>query len=257
MEASETIKGDSAQRLLLGPLYLLGEFTGAFLPGCILLALLYSKGVGPVVSGINSGGLGYRTKLALAGLAAYIIGKSISSAIEWVQDLIPGSEPEFFAKMEEVPKQIILGAAMGPLFRSRGGELEYYVAVHAGVMFELSSGLALVIASAIPGDKTRLIQVAVGLLLLASGIRRRLAQQKVLFMVLGMVAGNFVFGRSLVENIKSFKVLMAILPALRDLKTMAEASSKSPVPPEPPAATAPQPRAEVAEGPRVEGPTSG
>jgi hypothetical protein len=194
MEVPGELKSD-LQRILLGPLSLASDLYGALIPGGVFLILVSVKRQW-ITAILSYPLLGYKTKVAIALLASYIAGKVIVSVISFAQRLAGWVMKRFAKKGPAKPQpeiqnqlQYVFTVLSKALANSRGlrtffvgllgGSLlsnqfqifDHYTAQEAGASFHLSTGLALVVCSLIPGDgHFRVVEAAAGVILLFQGI---------------------------------------------------------------------------------------
>jgi hypothetical protein len=81
----DAIKEISARQLLLAPMYLLYEVYAALIPGILFLLLFLLKGSRFIASAVLATAmLGYKTKIVLALVVAFVIGKITLSSVSIV-----------------------------------------------------------------------------------------------------------------------------------------------------------------------------
>jgi hypothetical protein len=207
-------------RTLLGPLGLANDIFGALLPGCIFTILLLLKGR-LATTLLSYSFLGYKTKVVCGLLASYVFGKVSLSVVTLIEELAratinkraiakakkenKGKEStalQLLARLfTEAPDQIrsfVIGIAGGPFMLGKSRAYEYYAAYNADSLFHLSSGLIFIVAAAIPGDGGfRWLEGAIGIILLARGLRSSWTRVSFVAGLMGMMAGDALLQRGL------------------------------------------------------------
>jgi len=203
--------------LLLGPVFLAAEFFGNVFPGLLFYILLIIKKNPLAYSVFEASFLGYRTKLILVIFIALMIGRLLGTPYAMLQaGVFPGNSPIQLEKSKRSKEQdfilhLTLGAIVMPSLIGKSKIMDYLVIANAGVYLSFSSGFALLIGSAIPGDgqTLRIIELVVGALFMISGY----FQAKHF-----MTAMAAFVGMSLKEFIE--KIPAAHLPALLPIVTI-------------------------------------
>jgi hypothetical protein len=144
--------------LLFGPVFLAPEFVGNIFPGLIFYLLLILKKNALAYALFESPFLGYRTKLVVAVFVAFIIGRLLGTPYAMLQaGLFRGNSPIQLEKVKRTKEQelilhLVVGAVVMPSLIGKSRLMDYLAIANAGVYFSFSSGLGLMMASAIPGD---------------------------------------------------------------------------------------------------------
>jgi hypothetical protein len=250
MEVPAELKPD-LHRTLLGPLSLATDLFGAFLPGCVLVLLVCIKKrwVAPILS---YPAVGYKTKVVIALLTAYVMGKVALSVIGLVQELFKwvtrkiggsrSSKPTQAQQKSTNQLQFVLSvlaklladsswarsffAALlgGSIFSTKFQILDHYTAHEAGAAFHLSMGSVLITCSLIPGDGSfRILELAAGLVLLISGIKASYETESLIAGSFGLSLNSYLAGLTPEQQANVFKVGMAIIAKLS--QTPANATS--------------------------------
>jgi hypothetical protein len=174
-------------QLLLSPLFLFREVLGTIIPGALLLLLLAYKG-SPVLHHVwLDSPFGYRTKIALFLLLAYIVGKALVTPLLFViasrriygriatevraptagPPAPPGGRP---GPEGEAASYMLQGAVVrGPILWTRGLEDRLSI-LQSNAAFHVGTGCALLVAAAFPGDNLRGTEALLGFAMLVVGI---------------------------------------------------------------------------------------
>jgi hypothetical protein len=248
------------QRTLLGPLSLATELFGALIPGSVFLIIMCVKlrWATPILTNTL---VGYVTKVVLALLASYVIGKVSLSAISLVRDSVTSLAGKLKSSEEEPPAPTnptalqslliavakwvrnsppwfttFLGGLVGASILSNKSELfHHYTASQAEAAFHLNTGLLLITASLIPGDgHFRWLELGAGAILLAGGVRQTFQNRLLMAGSYGMVLNDYLKSHS------PDKVVGTLVAVLKLLATLAKTPAGSEVP------TAPSPAEEAA-----------
>lgn len=164
--------------LLFSPVYLLNQCLGIIVPGMLLLLLLALKGNQLIHEAWFITSLGYKTKVALFLMLAYIIGSMLRAPFHWLAMMISkrGVDTPIGDQMKGQPPEIIKvvkGAiADGVIFATPGllDRLSHYQTDGA---FHIGIGSALLVASCVPGDgHLRWLEVILGVGMFLAGIRK-------------------------------------------------------------------------------------
>jgi hypothetical protein len=178
--ADESIPGkvsDGLDRLLFGPVYLVAEVISSVLPGLLFYLILLLNRNQLALSLFHVDFIGYRTKLLLVVFIAYMIGKAfgiphaIVAPMIW-ERLLPLEINKKKKKDEnEILQYLAAGAIALPTFFGPSRILDHLVLGQAMLVFNFSSGMALIVGGLLPGDSTyRAIELIVGTCFLAASI---------------------------------------------------------------------------------------
>jgi hypothetical protein len=249
MEVPGELKPD-LQRTLLGPLSLATELYGALIPGSVFLILVCVKlrWITPILTYTL---IGYVTKVVVALLASYIVGKVSLSAISLVSDSAtslagklkptkeepPAANPTVLQSLLNVVSKLVksgpwftsfLGGLLGASILSNKSDLfHHYTAGLAETSFHLNTGLLLITASLIPGDgHFRWLEIGAGAILLANGIRKTFESRLITAGSFGMVLNDYLTSHS------PEKVVGTLLVLLKIFGTLAKTPAGSQVPTE-------------------------
>lgn len=246
MEIPGDLKPD-LQRTLLGPLSLATELFGALIPGSVFLILTCVKcrWASPI---LTYSLIGYGTKVVLAVLASYVIGKVSLSAIglisdstEWLGRKLSASEKEEplpanptalqslvrvgFSLTERAPswfKNLLVGMAGASVLSNKSDLFHHYTASKAESSFHLNTGLLLILASLIPGDGNfRALEALSGAILLAAGIKQTFEHHLLMAGFFGTVINEYLTRQS------PEKVIGTLAGILKFLFTLAKVPAGS------------------------------
>jgi hypothetical protein len=258
MEIPGDLKPD-LQRTLLGPLSLATELFGVLIPGSVFLILTCVKchWAAPI---LTYSLVGYPTKVVLAVLASYIIGKVslsaivlISDSIEWFgrklkprkkEDPLPANHTALqslvrlgFNWMESAPswfKNLLVGMAGASVLSNKSDLFHHYTASKAESSFHLNTGLVLILASFIRGDGNfRGLEAFAGAILLAAGIKQTFENRLLMAGSFGMVINEYLMGQSpekvigILAGILKFLVRLAKIPAGSEVVPPASSATKN------------------------------
>jgi len=242
MEIPAELQGESGRRILLAPLFLLEEFAGAFIPGILFFSLLLEKNRAYISSAAYSF-LGYRTKIALICLVAYLVGRVINdivgSALIFLmqrksEKLLCGNLNKFgvdiISKLDKSSRYMLFGFLAAPVMNGGGKEVDIYYAAKAGTSLELCSGVALLAGGLIPGGNLRAAELVMGLLLFIFGIRKRIEMRHILAMILGMTISRLLTERTLEENVGFINEAIKIPSILKSVFDVMTNTSSQPAP---------------------------
>lgn len=184
---------DALDRLLFGPVFLASEVMGTVVPGLLLYLLLALKGNHLAVSLFQIGGLGYRTKLLCALFVGFMMGKILGTPYAMLQSgmftgktalQVPKTE---FSEGREAALKMAMGAVLMPSLLGKSRGLDHLMMANATIYLNLSSGLALLAASAVPGDGAlRYFEFGFGLLFLIAGYYLAKAFRTMLLAFIGL-----------------------------------------------------------------------
>ena len=194
---------EGAAQLLLRPVYLLVEIVVAALPGALFCILLVAKGNRSAMAALQTSLVGYKTKLLLAFVICYVIGKVFRAPLEMLEAYLFGrmADKDKSKNAESMLWYFVGGAVVLPGLMGSPW-LDYIVLGQATVSFYLTTGSVLLVASFIPGDGSlRFVELLAGCLMLLAGL---LQMKK---FGLAMVA---LLGGSLMEQLQ--KIPLTYLP---------------------------------------------
>jgi len=248
------------QRTLLGPLSLATELFGALIPGSVflILACVKLRWATPILTYTF---VGYVTKVVLALLASYVIGKVslsaislVSHSVSWIAGKLkpskeepPAPNPTALQSLIRLVSKLVksgpwfttfLAGLVGASILSNKSDLfHHYTASQAEASFHLNTGLLLVMASLIPGDGYfRWLEVGAGVILLAGGIRLTLQEHLLMAGSFGMVLNDYLKSHSPEKVVGTLAALVKILAKL----AQTPAGSEAPAAPSPPEEAAPE-----------------
>jgi hypothetical protein len=247
-------KGLPAKQLLLFPMNMLHQFFTALLPGVLALFLLMMKHSSLIPAALSATSmLGYKTRIGLALLVAFVVGRVFQSALLVCTKLLrwlparfkkanatptppevlqpesasrehPANASEAPTKptgqpVELTPEQLKArhffgGLLMGTVVAQESTTFDYWEAHRAHLGFFLNSGLVLLVASFYPGDGLRIYELAGGVLLLFMGLVQAVELSKVRSESLGKAVGQLIASHSVEENVKILQFASILLPII-------------------------------------------
>jgi hypothetical protein len=214
--------------------------------------------------------VGYKTKVVLALLASYVIGKiSLSvigltnDSIEWLGDKIKSSKtskteeplPANATALQSLLRLVtklmnsgpwvttFFGGLVGASILSNKSDLFYhYTASQAESSFHLNTGLLLILTSLIPGDgQFRLLEAVAGVILLAAGIRQTLKDHLLMAGSYGMVLNDYLKSQSPEKVVGTLAAIVKVLAALAKVPAGSEVPPHTSTPAENAAEVAAEP----------------
>jgi hypothetical protein len=174
------IKGgakEGVERLLLAPVYLIYEIVAVLLPGVLFIILLLAKGNHSVISAFQNPILGYKTKICIAIVLAYLAGKVFSGPadglrVHFTEKFTKEAQNPNSKTTHDLAKKFLIGVYFLPGLYASEHALDYLVMMMMNVSFSVTTGIVLLISACIPGDHSfRWVELAVGVLLLIRGYR--------------------------------------------------------------------------------------
>ena len=267
MELPGELKPD-LHRTLLGPLSLATEIFGALIPGCVFMILVGIKRQWATAI-LSYPLVGYKSKIAVALLASYILGKVVLSIValsvellKWFAEKLKTKEAqkpqpaanqlqvlatlvsEYLGSASESFRAFIGGLVAGPILSGKFQAFEHYAAHEASTLFHLSTGLIFILCAAIPGDGNfRVIEGVAGALLLLRGVRSISQSEQIVAGFLGVALNQYLRDLQPRQVASGLKAAWAVIAQL----------SKTPVPtPADSPSAAPSPTASPVVGPSVE-----
>ena len=179
-----------ASRILLAPVFLLFEITASLLPGMTLAVLIAFKRNPEFVRTFDHLPFGYKTKIAVGLLLCFVAGRVLCFPGRFLEKWFTDRLQDDRKKNPDAPeslKHLAVGIFFLPSLFGRSEALTYIMLVRTDCYFSLNTGLALLIASAIPGDGIlRLIELGSGLALAWIGYVWFKQAPKVLLALFGM-----------------------------------------------------------------------
>jgi hypothetical protein len=175
-------------QLLLSPLFLFNHILAVLLPGLLFLMLLSLKGNILLRNLWLIQQLGYKTKVGLFLLLAYVVGSVLRAGVTVLFSLRKKKAPPALLSFESQPPEVqkMLGKALtdGALL-STPGLMDRLSLSHTDAGFHLGAGLAFLIAASVPGDGSlRWLELLAGTGMFWAGIlKSRSYQDEVLGMV--------------------------------------------------------------------------
>jgi hypothetical protein len=183
----DNLESKSISQLLLSPLFLLNEILGTIVPGALLLLLLGLKGNVLLREGWMNPLFGYKTKIAISLLLAFIFGKMLRIPLSFVAVVItrlrPQKAPEvpdFLKGHSELVRQIVTAAFTEGVLVARPVLMDRVSLLQSDVNFHIGLGTALLVAAFIHGDGSFLrgLEATLGLAMFSLGIRKSAQYQE-------------------------------------------------------------------------------
>jgi hypothetical protein len=169
------IDGKGINQLLLSPLYLLNHIFGVLMPGAFFLLLLALKGNVLLRNGWTNPLFGYKTKVALFILLAYVVGSMLRLPLQWLAAAFkPFQTPATVFKNQhpEVQKALTAILTDGVLI-ARPFLLDRLSLLQSNVAFHIGVGIALLVAAFVPGDGSlRWLEAFLGTAMFVTGFRK-------------------------------------------------------------------------------------
>ncbi len=168
---------EGVEKLLLAPVFLIYEIVAVLFPGVLFLILLLAKGNHSVVAALQTPLLGYKTKLFVALVLGYLVGKVFSIPTDGLREYFSerfGKEVNQTGskRLPELAKRFVFGAFLLPKLFAVEHALDYIMLSQMNVSFNTTTGTVLLVSSLIPGDHFfRGIEFAIGALLLVTGYK--------------------------------------------------------------------------------------
>jgi hypothetical protein len=220
------IKGgakEGVERLLLAPVYLIYEIVAVLFPGVLFIILLLAKGNHSVISAFQNPILGYKTKICIAVVIAYLAGKVFSGPAD-------GLRVHFTAKFsqeaqkpnskttQDLAKKFLIGVYFLPGLYASEHALDYLVMTMMNVSFSVTTGIVLLISACIPGDHyLRWVELGVGPLLLIRGYRGYKVSLEFAVYMLGVTLSSEV--QKLVPGVAPLQTAAALLNRLAAIQS--------------------------------------
>jgi hypothetical protein len=159
-----------ASKLLLAPVFLLFELTASLLPGMILAVLVALKRNQEFVRAFDHMPFGYKTKIAVGLVLCFVVGRVLGIPARLLEKRFMGRLQESMEKNPDAPaenlKHLAVGVFFLPSLFGKSEALTYMMLIRTDCYFSLSTGCALLIAAAVPGDGIfRLVELGAGLAL--------------------------------------------------------------------------------------------
>ncbi len=174
------IDGKGISQLLLSPLFLLNHILGTVVPGALLILLLALKGNLLLRAGWLNPLFGYKTKVAIFLMLAFVIGSMLRLPLQFVVMAAKSFAPKaaqdaklFLKEQPEAVRQAITGAMTDGVLLARPALMDRLSLLQTDVAFHLGIGTALLVAALVPGDSgLRWLEALLGLAMFVVGIRK-------------------------------------------------------------------------------------
>jgi len=175
--------GKGISQLLLSPLFLLNYILGTIVPGALLLLLLGLKGNLMLRNEWLSPLFGYKTKVAIFALLAYVLGSILRLPIQWISALLKLLIPKRLITQETGSPTVLLkgqppavekmlnAVITDGVLLATPSLIDRLSHVQTSATFHIGAGTALLVAAFVPGDGSlRWIEGVLGLGMFYSGL---------------------------------------------------------------------------------------
>jgi hypothetical protein len=185
------IDGKGISQLLLSPLFLLNHILGTVVPGAVLILLLALKGNLLLRAGWLNPLFGYKTKVALFVMLAFVFGSMLRLPLQLLALVIKPSSPkppeEFLKGQPDVVRQIVSAAMTDGVLLARPTLMDRLSHLQTDVAFHIGMGTALAVAALVSGDGSlRLLEGLLGLAMFLVGIRKGMKYNEQVLSVVGI-----------------------------------------------------------------------
>ena len=221
-ETAAATAGTGLREILLQPTYFIAEVYSAILPGLVFAFLLFEKRNWTVLAFLSSPSIGYKTKLAVGFAMSYAAGKILGlpfRLVERTYKAIRSTDPDH---KKEVARMLphFLGGLVLPALMGARDYMTYFVIAWCNYAFYSVTGIALLLASAIPGDgDLRLLEFGLGVVLVAAGLIESKKLDEFLLMFLGGATAEWLAGKvSLTRVLALLKAAVNAMESLKDVK---------------------------------------
>jgi hypothetical protein len=219
-----TPKEIPGRELLLHPLNMLHQIFAGLIPGvlAIFVALMKHSRVIPAAMSVT-GMLGYKTRVVLAVVLAFVIGRIVQSCTlaiavtarklsEWLK--IRTGNAATLTPSQEQARNFVVAVAFGTVLAKDGSAFDAWESQRAQIGMMLNAGLVLIAASFFPGDGLRMCELMSGLILFLIGIQQGTKLDGVKLQAVGSAVGQFLAAHTVDENKEIIKAVAPILPIL-------------------------------------------
>jgi hypothetical protein len=200
--------GKGISQLLLSPLYLLNYVFGTILPGALFLMLLGLKGNAVLREAWLSPMFGYKTKIAIFCVLAFVVGSAVRLPLLLLFAFIRLTLPKrFFPKQEEAVlsqflhdkspelSKMLNAVVTDGVLLANVSLMDRLSHLQADAAFHIGTGTALMIAACVPGDGSlRWIEAGVGFGLFCAGFKKAYQYKEQLLGALGIGIANILAG---------------------------------------------------------------
>jgi hypothetical protein len=163
------IDGKAISQLLLNPLFLLNRILGTIVPGALLIMLLGLKGNVLLRNVWLNPLFGYRTKLGMFVMLAFVIGSILRLPLVWVRSLLTLLLP----KAPEIPaiKKMYSAVMTEGILLANPALIDRLSHINTDAAFHFVTGTAFLVAACVPGDGSlRYLEGLVGFGMLWAGL---------------------------------------------------------------------------------------
>lgn len=208
------IDGKGITQLLLNPLFLLNHILGTIVPGALLILLLGLKGNVLLRDGWLNPLFGYKTKVAIFLMIAYVIGSALRLPLTWIGALLkplrPKVEPILKGQQPVVSKMFGAVISDGVLL-ANPALIDRLSHSQTNAAFHIGTGTALLVAACVPGDGSlRWIEALLGIGMFCAGILKARTYQDEAIGAVGIGFANILAGMTPNQFIVAGAVIKAL-----------------------------------------------
>jgi hypothetical protein len=174
------IDGKGITQLLLSPLFLLNHLLGTIVPGALLILLLALKSNLLLRAGWLNPLFGYKTKVAIFVLLAFVFGSMLRLPLQLLGMAIrpftpkPAQERNVFLKgQSEAVRQAVGAAITDGVLLARPALMDRLSLLQTDAAFHMGIGTSLLVAALVPGDGSfRWLEGLLGLAMFLAGVKK-------------------------------------------------------------------------------------
>jgi len=162
-------------QLLLSPVFLLNQILAIIVPGALLMLLLGLKGNITLLNAWLNSPFGYKTKVAIFILLAYVVGSVLRIPILSLRVLRKAAPPEpvspFLKGQTPEVQKMLIGIIGDGVLLSTPGLIDRLSLIQTDSGFHMGTGMALLIAATRPGDGSlRWLEALLGVAMFWTGV---------------------------------------------------------------------------------------
>lgn len=179
-------------QLLLSPLFLLNTIFGTLLPGILFCLLLGLKGNFLLHQGWSSPYFGYKTKVALFLVVAFVLGSMLKLPFHLISVAIRIARPQlnastFLPGQPEAVRQAVSAIVTDGVLFARPALIDRLSLVQSDLSFHIGIGTCLIVASLIAGDGSlRVLEGLLGIAMFLMGVRKGVQYQETSIGLIGV-----------------------------------------------------------------------
>jgi len=163
-------------QLLLSPLFLLKHIFGIVIPGSLLLMLLSLKGNMLLRQSWTSPFFGYKTKVALFLVLAYIVGSMLTLPLHWaalaLKPFASKQEIAPFKHLDPTVRKALIAVFTDGVLLANPTLLDRLALTQSNAAFHIGTGMSLLVAAFVPGDGSlRWLEGVLGIAMFVVGWR--------------------------------------------------------------------------------------